>query len=249
MYKYSDQWYFGDYLESLPGKNYNYIVYFVTILLFIEIAVSTESTLINSQTTLLLDFFLNLIELFFISDYIGKILNTWSKKEYKVNLLIFIFFKPRSFFDFSSLILLTTGIFSTESPVVITAYILKTIFNIYDSKLRVAMKRLAFIFFSNPTKTFFPIGILSILTYLFASTMYVIEKNNDPEHFGSIIRSLWFSVVSVTTIGYGDVTPTSVLGKLISTLFGILGILCIALLTANIVDMDNKYNQKIQEQE
>ena len=77
--------------------------------------------------------------------------------------------------------------------------------------------------------------------------MYVIEKNNDPQHFGSIIRSLWFSVVSVTTIGYGDVTPSSVLGKLVSTLFGILGILCIALLTANIVDMDNKYNQKIQE--
>ena len=155
MYKYSDQWYFGDYLESLPGKNYNYIVYFVTILLFLEIAIRTESTLINKETTLFLDFFLNLIELFFLSDYIGKIINTWSKRNYAINSLINIFFKPRCFFDFASLVLLITGYFNNESPVVITAYILKTIFNIYDSKLRIAMKRLAFIFFSNPVELSF----------------------------------------------------------------------------------------------
>ena len=71
--------------------------------------------------------------------------------------------------------------------------------------------------------------------------MYLFEKNSDPLHFGSILRSLWFSVVSITTVGYGDVTPSTVIGKIVSTLFAMLGIVCVALLTANIIELNSEY--------
>ena len=70
-----------------------------------------------------------------------------------------------------------------------------------------------------------------------------MEKSNDLEHFGSIVRSLWFSIVTMTTIGYGDVTPSTSLGKMLAIAFGLVGIICVALLTANILEANSKYNE------
>ena len=56
-------------------------------------------------------------------------------------------------------------------------------------------------------------------------------------------RSFWFSIVTMTTIGYGDVTPTTSLGKVLAIMFGIVGIVCVALLTANILEANAKFNE------
>ena len=76
-----------------------------------------------------------------------------------------------------------------------------------------------------------------------AFCIYLLEKYNDLEHFGSIVRSLWFSIVTMTTIGYGDVTPSTSLGKLLAIAFGLVGIICVALLTANILEANSKFNE------
>ena len=47
--------------------------------------------------------------------------------------------------------------------------------------------------------------------------------------------------MSVTTIGYGDVTPETALGKAIAGLFALFGIVCVTFLTANIIDMNSQY--------
>ena len=51
---------------------------------------------------------------------------------------------------------------------------------------------------------------------LFASStaMYLIEGPAQPEAFGSIPRALWWSITTLTTVGYGDVYPITALGKL-----------------------------------
>ena len=73
--------------------------------------------------------------------------------------------------------------------------------------------------------------------------MYQLERFNNPEHFGSIFRAFWFSMVTMTTIGYGDVTPSTAMGKSIAIIFGLSGIVCVALLTANILEANSKFNQ------
>ena len=47
----------------------------------------------------------------------------------------------------------------------------------------------------------------------------------------------------MTTIGYGDVTPSTSLGKILAITFGIIGIVCVALLTANILEANSKFNK------
>ncbi|MGA0845343.1 MAG: ion transporter [Luteolibacter sp.] len=53
-----------------------------------------------------------------------------------------------------------------------------------------------------------------ILLYVSALGIYYFERNQQPESFGSVFHSLWWAVVTLTTVGYGDVYPVTVGGKL-----------------------------------
>lgn len=46
--------------------------------------------------------------------------------------------------------------------------------------------------------------------------MYMVEGDVQPEVFGSIPRAMWWSVVTLTTVGYGDATPVTALGRIIA---------------------------------
>ncbi|KAF0117710.1 MAG: Potassium voltage-gated channel subfamily KQT [Hyphomonadaceae bacterium] len=72
---------------------------------------------------------------------------------------------------------------------------------------------------------FFAFGLLLIGS----SALYLIEGAVQPDKFGSIPRALWWSVVTLTTIGYGDVYPITVFGKIVAAFIAIVGIGIIAL--------------------
>jgi voltage-gated potassium channel len=57
----------------------------------------------------------------------------------------------------------------------------------------------------------------------------------DPEAFPSLGRGLWWAVQTVTTVGYGDVVPTTVAGRAIAAIVMLAGIAFISVLTAAIV--------------
>lgn len=241
-----DNWYFGDYVQNFSGSNYNLLTYGVILFFLITVALYTEKTLPEIYFNLFIPYIFNLVQLFFISDFLGKIANTTASYNYTWWGLIKAFIGFRQFIDFITLFLLITNFFSNDSLTVIGLYLSKVLLLIYYSKLRKLLIRVKYIFFEDPAKTFFPVTLLSIVTYVMASVMYLIEKDNDTEHFGSIFRALWFSFVSVTTIGYGDVVPQTILGKLIASLFAFSGIICVTILTANIIDMNSQYDRQKQ---
>lgn len=74
--------------------------------------------------------------------------------------------------------------------------------------------------------------MMIFLLLLFASTaMYAAETEAQPEKFSSIPATLWWGVVTLTTIGYGDVYPITPLGKVIAGIIAFLGIGLFALPT------------------
>ena len=241
--KHIDKWYFGDYKGSFSGSKYNELSYFLIFTFLVTIALSTEESLDPVYHSVYIPYIYNLIELYFISDFVGKISNTWSYYNYKIIGLFLSIIGGRQLLDFITLFFLVSSYFSNDSVTVVGLYIAKVLLMIYNSELREIITRVRYIFTANPAKTFFPITLLSIITYVMASLMYLIEKGNDIEHFGSIFRALWFSFVSVTTIGYGDITPASTIGKIVASIFALLGIICVTFLTANIIDMNNQYEK------
>ena len=73
---------------------------------------------------------------------------------------------------------------------------------------------------------------LLVLALLISSSLiYVVEQDLQPNHFGSIPQAMWWTVVTLTTVGYGDIVPISVAGKLIATLTALMGVCVVALLT------------------
>jgi voltage-gated potassium channel len=64
----------------------------------------------------------------------------------------------------------------------------------------------------------------AILLIIASSLLYFIEHNIQPDSFGSIPAAMWWGVVTLTTVGYGDVYPTTVIGKIIGALIAVLGI-------------------------
>lgn len=68
------------------------------------------------------------------------------------------------------------------------------------------------------------IFILMIMIVMAASGVYIAENQAQPDAFGSIPQAMWWAVVTLTTVGYGDVTPITPVGKLLGAMITILGV-------------------------
>lgn len=71
--------------------------------------------------------------------------------------------------------------------------------------------------------------VAGMLLLVSSTLLYLIEGDLQPEAFGSIPRALWWSVSTLTTVGYGDVTPVTALGKFSAGLTALAGIGMIAM--------------------
>lgn len=64
----------------------------------------------------------------------------------------------------------------------------------------------------------------AMMVYLASVGIYYFESEVQPEQFGSVFHCLWWSVVTLTTVGYGDVCPVTVGGKAFTSLVLLLGV-------------------------
>ncbi|CAM9747334.1 unnamed protein product [Lampetra fluviatilis] len=70
---------------------------------------------------------------------------------------------------------------------------------------------------------------VAIAVVLFASAIYFAEVGVDEAHFSSVPDAFWWAVVTLTTVGYGDMTPVTLPGKLVGSMCALSGVLLIAL--------------------
>ena len=75
------------------------------------------------------------------------------------------------------------------------------------------------------------IYLLAIALLFTSSGMYYAEKAVQPEDFSSIPQAMWWSIITLTTVGYGDVSPVTAFGKVIGAATAVLGVCTVALLT------------------
>lgn len=67
--------------------------------------------------------------------------------------------------------------------------------------------------------------MLMLMVLIVASSlMYMVEHDRQPEAFSSIPATLWWGIMTLTTVGYGDVYPVTVLGKITAAVIAVAGI-------------------------
>jgi voltage-gated potassium channel len=73
--------------------------------------------------------------------------------------------------------------------------------------------------------------LFCIALFVSSSLMYIAENTVQPEHFSSIPTTMWWSLITLTTVGYGDVSPITPIGKVVGAFTAIMGVCVVALLT------------------
>ena len=74
-------------------------------------------------------------------------------------------------------------------------------------------------------------GVTLVLIYFAAIGIYYFENEAQPEHFSSIFDSLWWSIVTLTTVGYGDVYPITMGGRIFTFFILLIGLGIVAIPT------------------
>jgi len=73
------------------------------------------------------------------------------------------------------------------------------------------------------------LSVIAILMLFAAGGIYLLERDSQPETFGDLPSALWWVVVTLSTVGYGDAVPVSALGRILGAAIMILGIGMVAL--------------------
>ncbi len=73
------------------------------------------------------------------------------------------------------------------------------------------------------------IFLMGILLIIASSGVYLFEHSVQPEHFGSILRSMWWAIVTIATVGYGENVPITVPGRVFAGIVMVISIGIVAL--------------------
>ncbi|MDA0811378.1 MAG: ion transporter [Verrucomicrobia bacterium] len=91
----------------------------------------------------------------------------------------------------------------------------------------------------------FLFGVLSIVC-IESTLMYIIEGGQENSDFTSIPQAIYWGIVTITTVGYGDITPVTVLGKMLASIMMLTGFAIIAVPTGIVSAELNRELQAIR---
>ncbi|MFL2490323.1 MAG: ion transporter [Candidatus Neomarinimicrobiota bacterium] len=207
--------------DTNAGRNFDLFIQFCIVLSLISFAVETVEGL-SANAKLILDW----IEVGTVSIFsVEYLLRIWlSDKK-----LAYIF----SFFGIIDLVAILPFYLSTGIDLrSIRVLRLMRLFRIlklahYSDAITTFQKA-----FSHVKAELAVFGVFSLLILYVASVgIYIFEHEAQPEAFGSIFDSLWWSIVTLTTVGYGDSFPITVGGKIFTSFVVIIGLGIIAVPT------------------
>jgi voltage-gated potassium channel len=92
-----------------------------------------------------------------------------------------------------------------------------------------AMRSLLNAIYGERRALFGGIVILAGTMMIAASVMYLAEKDAQPDKFGTIPDAMWWAIVTLGTVGYGDVVPVTLLGKFVAGITILFGLMMVAL--------------------
>lgn len=224
--------------DTPAGKLFDIILLFVILFsIFLVMLESVES--INAQYGYILDISEWIITILFSIEYLARIITVKNPRKY-----IFSFY---GIIDLLSTIpkYLSLFILGAHSLVVIRALRLLRVFRIlkltrfigesanFGKALRQSRAKIAVF-----------ITFVIVLCIILGSVMYLIE-NDKESGFTSIPRSVYWAIVTLTTVGYGDIAPITALGQFIASLIMILGYGIIAIPTGIISSEMTRADKKL----
>jgi voltage-gated potassium channel len=222
--------------DTPVGKLFD-IILLIVILLSVVLVMLESIGSIESKYANILDILEWVITILFSVEYIARIISVKSPKSY-----VFSFY---GIIDFLSIIpkYISLFILGTNSLLALRALRLLRVFRILkltrfigeSANFGKALKR-------SRAKIAVFITFVIVLCIILGTIMYLVENEHD-SGFTSIPRSVYWAIVTLTTVGYGDIAPITSLGQFIASMIMILGYGIIAIPTG-IVTSEMTKNEK-----
>lgn len=108
-----------------------------------------------------------------------------------------------------------------------------------------ALQMIGNVIYRKRTELISILGVLLFLMFISSFLMFYAESDAQPEAFQNILDTFWWSLVTFTTVGYGDVYPVTALGKVLSGIIVLIGIMLFALPTSILTaEFMNEFSKK-----
>jgi voltage-gated potassium channel len=207
------------------------------------ILISTILFVIESDISIANEFplFFNISEyfivIFFSIEYILRILSSKNKFKY-----IFSFF---GLIDILSILPFYLGLYIDLR--ILRSFRLLRVFRLMKVvKYNNAINRLVKGLLNAKEELVIFLFTIFILLILVSTGIYYFEREVQPEKFGSIFESMWWAIITLTTVGYGDVYPISVGGKIFTGLVLIIGVGLITIPAGIIANSFNEIKKDVK---
>ena len=220
--------------DTKSGRFFDLFIQVLILLSLISFSLETLPDL-NSKTKYILSLFELISVIVFSAEFILRIVLTKSPFKY-----IFSFF---GIIDLLAILpfYLASGI-DLRSIRIFRLFRLFRIFKLL--KYNSAIDRVSDAF-SSIKKELVVFGVATLfLLYVAAVGIYYCENPAQPEKFKSVFHSLWWSVTTLTTVGYGDMYPITTGGKLFTSLIVFIGMGMVAIPTGLLASAFSKTFQK-----
>ena len=215
------------------SKWYDYLMVVVTLVSFIPLVFHDESVwpLKTINIICALIFAVDYAMRFMTADYHYKTDSAWSFLRYP--------FSPLAIIDLLVILSVITGV-NSGLRLLRAARLLHVVRIFQHSRslqlIKIVMKR-----------AMRPLLFVASLALIYIFMVAAVMFNEEPELFPNFIDALYFAVVSLATIGYGDIVPTTELGRVIVVISAVMGFAVFALptsvITAEYVAVVNEYRE------
>ncbi|XP_070489851.1 potassium voltage-gated channel protein Shal isoform X1 [Chironomus tepperi] len=125
------------------------------------------------------------------------------------------------------------GLFMQDNDDVSGAFVTLRVFRVFRifkfSRHSQGLRILGYTLKSCASELGFLVFSLAMAIIIFATVMFYAEKNVDGTNFTSIPAAFWYTIVTMTTLGYGDMVPETIAGKVVGGVCSLSGVLVIAL--------------------
>ena len=200
--------------DTLAGKLFDIIIQSLIVLSLITFSVETLPNLSDSSK-----FILKIIEtitvLIFTIEYGLRIFVASNRKAYMV-----------SFFGIVDLLAILPFYLSMGIDLrAVRAFRLLRLIRIFKlARYNAAAKRIHQAFIIAKEELILFLSAALIVPFLSGVGIYYFENQAQPEHFSSVFHSLWWAVATLTTVGYGDIYPITVGGKIFTFFVLVIGL-------------------------
>ncbi len=211
-------------------------IYFVILLSIITIVLESEPSISsgNESKFLTLNYIFGFI---FLIEYICRLYAVGLNPQYSGFLgrikYIFSFYAIIDLISFAPFLLLPIfGIPTTSESFLLRLFRILRLFSLLKtSRHATGLILIGRVIMDKRYELIFAILMTFVIIFISAICLYLAEGHISPEEFGSIPRALWWSSVTLTTIGYGDIVPSTVLGKILTIIITVASIGIVAIPT------------------